>query len=271
MSSTAFDSAACHRALREVSPIYGKDWHHLDDRLVFYLQLVAETGSLQRGKQLVDLGPGVAAFGPVARVLGMEVTLIDDFGGGGGVDRGHLDETRKILAGMRERLGIRIIEQDFIAQPLPLPDASVDVVTCFHSLEHWHHSPKRLFGEITRVLRPGGFLILATPNAVNLLKRLSVPLGVSNYGTVEEWYTKGDPVFRGHVRVPTVRDLQRLLEWNSFEVVATHGRNFIGRDSVALGFLPRPLRHGLAILLDRFIRFFPTLCSDIHVVGRKRA
>jgi len=56
MSSPAFDPAVCHRALRDVSPIYGRDWDRLDDRLVFYLQLVAETGSLLPGKHLVDLG-----------------------------------------------------------------------------------------------------------------------------------------------------------------------------------------------------------------------
>ena len=35
-----------------------------------------------------------------------------------------------------------------------------------------------------------------------------------------------------------LKDLQDLLRWNGFEVAASYGRNFIGRRSEALSFLP---------------------------------
>ena len=148
-------------------------------------------------------------------------------------------------------------------------NASADVVTCFHSLEHWHHSPRPLFREIVRVLKPGGFLLLATPNAVNLRKRIYVLLGRSNLPTLNEWYNDGDPVFRGHVREPVIRDLHQLMRWNGLEVVGTYGRNFIGRRSEALGFLPVAVVDAIATGSDRVLRCFPSLCSDIHVMGRK--
>jgi len=241
----------------------------LDDRNEFYARLLAEQSLLQPGKHLVDLGAGLSIFGPLCRAHGMNVTLVDDFGGGGGVELRPASGDVPLLDVFEKRLGLAIVRENFLERPLPLPDASVDVVTSFHSLEHWHHSPKPLFREIVRVLKPGGFLILATPNAVNLRKRIYVLLGRSNFPTLHEWYHDGDPVFRGHVREPVIRDLHQLLKWNGLEVVATHGRNFIGRQSQVLSGLPAPLVNGIAISSGWFLRLFPALCSDIHVVGRK--
>jgi hypothetical protein len=61
------------------------------------------------------------------------------------------------------------------------------------------------------------------------------------------------------------------MEWNGLEVRKTYGRNFIGKASNALSFIPRPLMSFIATSADCVIRFFPTLCSDIHVIGRKPA
>jgi len=275
VNAPKFDPAICNQAFRErVSVIYGDMFNALamlDARELFYLQLVADTGGLVRGKHLVDLGPGLSAFGPVAAALGNQVTLIDDYAGGGAVDVNRRDITQRFITGFRELLGGRVEEMDFVSKPLPLDDASVDVITCFHSLEHWHHSPKPLFREIVRVLKPGGHLIIATPNAANLRKRIFVPFGRNIWSSLTEWYHEGDPVFRGHVREPIVSELHQLLGWNHFEVLATYGRNFIGRDSQALTFLPKSLVHALATGTDHILRCFPTLCSDIHVIGRKPA
>jgi SAM-dependent methyltransferase len=272
--STRFDPEVFNRTFREhVAIVYGdtSGKGSLDDRQLFYLEMLARIDAFQKGKHLVDLAPGLTAFGPVAAGLGMKVTLIDDYGGGGGVDVKRRDAAMKIVHGFREKLGVCVEEMDFLTKPLPIPDASVDVITCFHSLEHWHNSPKPLFREIIRVLKPGGHLIIATPNAVNLRKRLLLPFGMTNYGALEEWYHDGDPVYRGHVREPIVRDLHRLMEWNGLKVRATYGRNFIGKASNALGFIPRPLMRFIASSVGTVTRFFPTLCSDIHVVGQKSA
>lgn len=268
----SFDPEGWQRAFdAHVARLYG--WSPgtapLDERLIFYLRLVAETGNLAPAKRLVDLGAGMSAFGPVARALGLEVTLVDDFGGGGGVDNGPWEDGLAVMRRVCDALGINLLELDFLRAPLPLETQSVDVVTCFHSLEHWHHSPKRLFAELTRIVKPGGFLILATPNAANLRKRFACLFGRNIHAELEEWYYEGDPVFRGHVREPIVRDLKQLLVWNGFEVVAVHGRNFIGRQSHALGFLPRRVVWVLVTAADKLLRCWPTLCSDIHVVGRR--
>jgi SAM-dependent methyltransferase len=269
----AYNRAECERIYQEaVKPIFAghPQEPYLDDRNLFYIEMLSRHGALQAGRHLVDLGAGLSIFGPLVRKLGMEVTLVDDFGGGGGVLYGQRPEEIKVLDLFRERLGIKIITENFVEQPIPLPDASVDVITCFHSLEHWHNSPKRLFREIHRILRPGGFLILATPNAVNLRKRVYVLMGRNNFPVLKAWYEEGDPIYRGHVREPIISDLHQMMEWNQIKVMGTYGRNFIGRKSKALASLPGPLVNAVAVASENLLRFFPSLCSDIHVVGQKR-
>ncbi|MBA2389726.1 MAG: class I SAM-dependent methyltransferase [Geodermatophilaceae bacterium] len=46
---------------------------------------------------------------------------------------------------------------------LPVSDAAIDVVVCLQVIEHLWNQP-RFLGECARVLRPGGVLILSTPN-----------------------------------------------------------------------------------------------------------
>ena len=49
--------------------------------------------------------------------------------------------------------------------PLPLATASFDAVLCFETVEHVAQ-PERLVAELGRVTKPGGTLILTTPNVL---------------------------------------------------------------------------------------------------------
>src|SRR5436190_7653082 len=77
----------------------------LDARNEFYLWLLGKQSLLQPGKHLVDLGAGLSVFGPVCRAHGMEVTLVDDFGGGGGVELGNTNQANPVLDSFEKQLG----------------------------------------------------------------------------------------------------------------------------------------------------------------------
>jgi SAM-dependent methyltransferase len=246
-----------------------------DAKVRFYIEkLLIAHGISDLKRHIVDLGAGFSPFGVLLRVMGFEMTIVDDFGGGGEFERGYDPK----VSGMLDRftqLGVKVIEQDLLTRSLPMPDRSVDVVTTFHCIEHWHHSPRLLFGEIRRILRDGGLLIIGCPNPVNIRKRMSVLMGKSNLCSVEEWYVSGDPIFRGHVREPTVDDLITLARWNGFGVRSIVGANFLARASRECsqrsGAVARGVYQSALSLLDPLLRLRPGLCSDIHLVAEKKA
>jgi len=56
-------------------------------------------------------------------------------------------------------------------EPLPFADAEFDVVTCSEVVEHVEN-PRRLMREAWRVLKPGGTLVMTTPNVLNAVSRV---------------------------------------------------------------------------------------------------
>ena len=61
----------------------------------------------------------------------------------------------------RSRYGIDARVGD--AEAIPLPDAEIDTVVSFETIEHLHH-PRQFLAECHRVLVPGGKFVISTPN-----------------------------------------------------------------------------------------------------------
>jgi FkbM family methyltransferase len=102
-----------------------------------------------------------------------------DLGCGRGIWLQHLKESglpatgveanSHLVAAGRKR-GLEIIHSDVIEHLRQLPEASLQAVTGFHVIEHFEfHDLLQLLAEIRRVLKPGGVVIVETPNPKNLV------------------------------------------------------------------------------------------------------
>lgn len=249
------DAGGVREVLASIARRYPPSLVHVQladiERTAFHIDLVEPAP----GRSVCDLGGGIGLFSIGCAALGMRAILVDDFH-----DPVNLELGPEILE-LHRSYGVEVQSRDLIEDGVSLPPGSLDAVTSFDSIEHWHHSPKGLFHAALAALRPGGSFVLGAPNCVNLRKRLTVVAGSASWSRMEEWYET--PRFRGHVREPDVGDLRYLARELRLEDVRILGRNWLGLASAR-----RSMRLATAAA-DRLLRARPSLCSDIYLVGRK--
>jgi hypothetical protein len=103
--------------------------------------------------------------------------------------------------------------------------------------------------------------VIGAPNCVNLRKRIAVPLGYGSWSTIKDWYEPD--VFRGHVREPSVSDLIYIAYDIGLKRTAVLGKNWSGHYSGN-----RLIRIG-TLVFDKILEKYPSLCSDIYIIGYK--
>src|SRR5215469_5613265 len=221
------NTSEIENVLRDVASLYPSETRseQYDDvpRVAFNIDL-ALNGREPSGCSICDIGGGIGLFSTGCAALGMRTLLIDDFADSINKQLGE----RAFVA--HKKLGVRIESRDVIRKGLADIDEQFDVVTTFDSMEHWHHSPKTVFGQIRRsLLQPAGRFVLAVPNCVNLRKRIAVPFGIGKWSDMSEWYEQ--PVFRSHVREPDVDDLLYVAKDMSLRDPRILGRNWAAYSS----------------------------------------
>jgi O-antigen chain-terminating methyltransferase len=120
----------------------------------FLSTVAAQAAAAGRPATALDLGCG---RGEWLELLGEQ-----------GVDARGVDLDDGMLAACRER-GLAAEHADAVASLRARPDDSLDLVSAFHLVEHIPFDVlQTLIAEARRVLRPGGLLIMETPNPENL-------------------------------------------------------------------------------------------------------
>ncbi|MCS7056552.1 MAG: class I SAM-dependent methyltransferase [Thermoflexales bacterium] len=190
---------------------------------------------------VLDLGCGA---GGVMELLGAQVRMVV------GVDR-HLPS----LLGNRIRIMQRILGD---VNALPFHAASFDLVVCSWVIEHVAY-PDRLFGEVSRVLKPGGHFVFLTPNAahyITMLNRLApkaaqAPLVRALYGR------KREDTFPVVYRANTLPMLRKMATAAGLYICALETVH----DPTYLAFGELPFR------LSAFVERFVPAERAVHIVG----
>ena len=186
-----------HRELEATGPRIVEYFETSRPRYEYTLSLALD----RSGGRVLDLGcsPGHLAMALVK--AGFEVQGIDL----------NAVWLAKYAPGWPERL--RITHTNIEQEPLPFPDESFDFVIFTEVLEHIAITdPCVVLQEIRRVLRPGGRMLLSTPNVANLSNVAALIQGENVFWPPEIFYGSVDR----HNREYAPYELLQLVERAGF-------------------------------------------------------
>ncbi len=140
---------------------------------------------------------------------------------------GRAETARRSLEG----LPASVVVGD-VGDGLEYEDCRFDLIICADVLEHivgvW-----TALSEMRRVLRPGGRVLITTPNVAALRRRFQLLFGrFPSTSAADEGFALRHPselLDGGHVHYFTFRMLQRALERSGFASIRRHGFGRLGR------------------------------------------
>ena len=145
----------------------------------------------------------------------------------------------------------------------PYPDGHFATVICGELIEHLFEDPMHLMSEVNRILKPGGHLVLTTPN-IAALRGIAGILQGYHPGFFHAYIRPAEgtgEVDARHNREYAPREIHQLLENSGFAVTRLETGEF--RDE------PHPEFGWILHLLERY-RLSTELRGDgIYAVGRK--
>ena len=154
--------------------------------------------------------------------------------------------------------GLTVLRASVSGASLPVADGAADVVIMSELIEHLV-DPDGAVAEARRILRPGGSLLLSTPNLAAWYNRGLLAFGIQPiFSEVSLRGVFGRPgrVVAGHLRLFASRALTEFLTASGFRCVTVTGARYHD--------VPRPLAP-----LDRAFCRWPSAASILLVHARK--
>jgi glycosyltransferase involved in cell wall biosynthesis/SAM-dependent methyltransferase len=223
-------------------------------RLVKTLEIIPPGGP---GDRILEMGAYLQITPALRTKLGYGEVRGCYYGPAGRVDH------RTVTSAQGETFTCDIDHFDAEKDCFPYPDGHFSTVLCGELIEHLFADPMHLMGEINRILKPGGHLVLTTPN-VAALRGISAILQGYHPGFFHAYIRPAEEsgdVDARHNREYTSREIHKLLENSGFAVALLETGEF--RD------LPHPEFGWVTHLLRRY-RLETELRGDgIYAVGRK--
>ena len=147
--------------------------------------------------------------------------------------------------------------------PFPYPGDHFATVLCCELLEHLPSDPMFMMAEINRVLRPGGHVVMTTPNVASI-RALRAILEGYHPGFFPAYIRPAEPgaeVEARHAREYTPREMHYLLQDAGFEVERLETGEFLDK--------PRPEERWIVHLLERYQLPKHLRGDGIYAVGKK--
>jgi glycosyltransferase involved in cell wall biosynthesis/SAM-dependent methyltransferase len=145
----------------------------------------------------------------------------------------------------------------------PYDDESFDTVLCCELIEHLFSDPMHMMSEINRILKPGGHLVLTTPNIGSLRAVSAILLGYhpSFFPAYIRPRKEDEEAEARHNREYVPMEVQHLLEDSGFELIRLETGEFLDE--------PHPEFGWVTHLLKRYRLGHDLRGDGIYAVGRK--
>jgi 2-polyprenyl-3-methyl-5-hydroxy-6-metoxy-1,4-benzoquinol methylase len=210
--------------VRSEFPFHG----YMDNKFSKYAEILAPiVAEYKRGSKILSIGCGPCDLEAQLSRLGYAVTCVDDL-----KDQWHLiDGNREKIKEFASKSGIDLIvdSAENLGDRL---EESFDVVLLVDVIEHLHGGPRELLNSIISRMRSGGFLVIETPNAVSLFKRMKVLCGISSQiGSDFLFWNIGE--YRSHFREYTRKEIERILALENLVDIKTRMTNHALREVIS--------------------------------------
>jgi glycosyltransferase involved in cell wall biosynthesis/SAM-dependent methyltransferase len=175
---------------------------------------------------------------------------------------GQVDH-REVTASSGEVFRCEVDLFDAEKDRFPYPDGHFSTVLCCELLEHLPSDPMFLMAEINRILRPGGHVVMTTPNVASL-RALRAILEGYHPGFFPAYIRPAGPgaeVEARHAREYTPREIHYLLQDSGFAVERLETGEFLDK--------PRPEERWVIHLLERYQLPKHLRGDGIYAVGKK--
>ena len=171
-------------------------------RVVRLVELIRRRG-FESGKVL-EVGAWFGSFALALRRLGYDVVACDRYSSYGDAFDSNIE--------MMRAEGIRIVStnrENELDQIAAL--GQFDIVLAGAVIEHVPHTPRHLLETLFGAVRPGGLLVLDTPNVARYWNRRALERGETTFQPVEDQFLS-EPPWEGHHREYTAEELRWMLE-----------------------------------------------------------
>jgi len=160
---------------------------------IYELVLDEASRTIDRGAEILEFGAGTGSIVRMLRGAGFTGRII----------------AADILPQPADLNGCASWIEADLNGPLPLDDSAVDAIISAEVVEHLEN-PRAVFREFGRLLRPGGALVLTTPNQESVRSLLSLLLRGHHVDFLDSSYP-------AHITALVQLDLVRLCTENGFE------------------------------------------------------